>query len=90
MSGSGTSWGDEFTDTQREWLIIISIANLVIYGLTFLIVLDTMRVHEIFKLKLKSLNLYLFYFLAIVVCIGRYFSIITIIRSLIKDRRELY
>ena len=50
MSGGETPWDDEFTDTQKEWLKIFSISNLIIYGLTFLIVLDTMRVHEIFKL----------------------------------------
>ena len=72
------------------WLYTVSITLLVIYGATFLIVLDTMRLHDIFKLKLKSLNLYLFYFLAIVVVVGRYMSIITIITTLLKDNQNIY
>ena len=83
-------WSTIVSDSQVLWLKIFSIIVLCVYGLTVLIILDTMRLHEIFKLKLKSINLYLFYFLAIVVCLGRYYSFIILSMSLKRNNEWIY
>jgi len=49
-----------------------------------------MWLHGIFKKKLQNLNLYTFYMLAIVVCIGRYYSFVTFYRSIKEDNNNLY
>ena len=83
-------WNTLITEGQVPYLKIFSITVLCIYGLTVIVILDTMRLHEIFKLKLKSINLYLFYFLAIVVCLGRYYSFIILTMSLQRDNEWIY
>ena len=83
-------WNTLIADGQVPYLKIFSITVLCIYGLTVIVILDTMRLHEIFKLKLKSINLYLFYFLAIVVCLGRYYSFIILTMSLQRDNEWIY
>lgn len=83
-------WSTLISEDQVPYLKIFSITVLCIYGLTVIIILDTMRLHEIFKLKLKSINLYLFYFLAIVVCLGRYYSFIILSMSLQRDNEWIY
>lgn len=49
-----------------------------------------MWLHGIFERKLKNLNLYAFYFLAIIVCIGRYYSFVTFYKSLSEDNVNLF
>ena len=83
-------WNTLIAEGQVPYLKIFSITVLCIYGLTVIVILDTMRLHEIFKLKLKSINLYLFYFLAIVVCLGRYYSFIILTMSLQRDNEWIY
>ena len=83
-------WHTLIEQDQVPYLQAFSITVLCIYGLTVIIILDTMRLHEIFKLKLKSINLYLFYFLAIVVCLGRYYSFIILSMSLQRDNEWIY
>ena len=83
-------WHTLIEQDQVPYLQAFSITVLCIYGLTVIIILDTMRLHEIFKLKLKSINLYLFYFLAIVVCLGRYYSFIILSMSLKRDNEWIY
>lgn len=83
-------WHTLIAEGQVPYLKIFSITVLCIYGLTVIVILDTMRLHEIFKLKLKSINLYLFYFLAIVVCLGRYYSFIILTMSLQRDNEWIY
>ena len=83
-------WSQYISDSQNLWLKVFCIIVLIIYGLTVIVILDTMRLHEIFKLKLKNVNLYLFYFLALCVCIGRYYSFVTMMMSLQRENKWIY
>ena len=83
-------WSTLIEQGQVPYLKMFSIIVLCIYGLTVAIILHTMWLHDIFKCKLKSINLYLFYFLAIVVCLGRYYSFIILSMSLKRNNEWIY
>ena len=82
-------WSSLLTEDQLSNLKIFSIIVLCIYGLMIIIIIDTLRLHE-FNLKLKSINLYLFYFLALVVCLGQIYSFVILIISLNRDNEWIY
>ena len=65
---------------------------LIIYGLMLLAILDTMRIHGVFKEKniQKSINLYLVYLMLFMVCIGRYISVISIFCAVKNDNTYAY
>ena len=81
---------ERFTERQVDWLRVIIMIILIIYGLTALLVLDTVRIQFMYQKKMKSVNLYLFYLLAIIVCIGRYYSMIILFRGLTQDTESLF
>ena len=82
-------WDTLIEQDQVPYLKMFSIIVLCIYGLLIVIILDTLRLHE-FNLKLKSINLYLFYFFALLVCFGRYYSFVTLAMSLYRDNEWIY
>ena len=82
-------WSILIAEDQIPYLKVFSIIVLCIYGLTIIVIIDTMRRHE-FNLKLNSINLYLFYFLALVVCLGRYYSFVILAMSLFRDNEWTY
>ena len=55
-------------------------------------ILDTMRIHGVFKEKhiQANLNLYLFYFMLFMICIGRSTSIISIFMAVNNDNSYAY
>ena len=66
-------WSAYCSEDEILKLKVFSITTLCVYGLMVIHILETLRLHE-FNLKLKSINIYLFYFLALAVCLGRYYS----------------
>jgi len=67
------SFNSGFDDWQVLFLKIESLIILAIYLFMFVSIVDTMRLHKIFSGGNNfSLNLYLFYLLAIMVCLGRF------------------
>ena len=77
VKSSGNFIADEasaftVTESQAVWIKVVVIGLMIIYGVTAIAIIDTMRLHEMFKSKVKNINLYCFYLLAIIVCIGRY------------------
>ena len=82
-------WASYVNEDQVLYLKIFSVTVLCIYGLTFIFIIDTMRRHE-FKLKWQSINLYGFYFLAFLMCLGRYYSYVFLAISLFRDNEWTY
>ena len=82
-------WSIYIEQEQESYLKTFTIILLCIYGLLVIIILDTLRLHE-FNLTLKSINLYLFYFLALLVCLGRYYSFVILAMSLYRDNEWIF
>ena len=87
-SSDDFDFNTDLGSNQEIWLEAICIICMIIYAFVIIATFHTMFIHETCqkkKLKQVNMNLFLFYFLAVVVCVGRYISLISIYLAVKKD-----